>query len=180
MSDSVQSRNRRQAHHDRAVRPSRLAAVSTSQLTAVRHPVRRRSSGTVLQCPHDQRATHLQGAITWTIFGAAACTIAHFTWPAFRKQTLGLKAFLTSSATVAGLVIGADSHLLKYEAETRRRENDLRRLARNELAKEGIIASEGEIRKWREVYDRRMAELSQSHTPAPSATPAPDSQSPVQ
>lgn len=51
-------------------------------------------------------------------------------------------------------MIGADSHLLRFEAETRRRENDLRRLARNQLAKDGIIASEGEIRKWRAAHEQ--------------------------
>lgn len=32
----------------------------------------------------------------------------------------------------------------------RKQENDIRRQARNALAREGIIATEGEIRKWRE------------------------------
>ena len=77
--------------------------------------------------------------------------------------------YTLTSAGVAGLVIGADSHLLKYEAATRRKENDLRRLARNELAKEGIIASEGEIRKWRVVYDQRMAELQKASSESTSS-----------
>ena len=32
----------------------------------------------------------------------------------------------------------------------RKAENDIRRQARNALAREGIIATEGEIRKWRD------------------------------
>ena len=55
---------------------------------------------------------HVQGAIRWTLYGATACVIAHFTWPFFRsvqlflsgimlivcrRQTLALKGFITSS-----------------------------------------------------------------------------------
>lgn len=43
-----------------------------------------------------------------------------------------------------------DDYLLRYESGMRKAENDIRRQARNALAREGIIATEGEIRKWRE------------------------------
>jgi len=52
----------------------------------------------------------------------------------------------------------ADNHLLKYEAQMRRHENEIRRIGRNELAKEGLIATEGELRKWRVGFDQRMAD----------------------
>ncbi|WVO13732.1 hypothetical protein L204_101354 [Cryptococcus depauperatus] len=100
----------------------------------------------------------LQGAIKWTIFGAVACVVGHYTFPGFQRQTLGLKAFLTSSATIIGLVLGADDHLLRFEHAHRMEENETRRKARNALALEGKIASEGEIRRWREGYERKLAE----------------------
>jgi plasmid stabilization system protein ParE len=43
-----------------------------------------------------------------------------------------------------------DDYLLRYESGMRKAENDIRRQARNALAREGIIATEGEIRKWRD------------------------------
>lgn len=53
------------------------------------------------------------------------------------------------SASIFGLVIGADNYLLQYESSLRAAENDIRRQARNALAREGRIATEGEIRRWR-------------------------------
>ncbi|WVQ96197.1 hypothetical protein IAU59_003300 [Kwoniella sp. CBS 9459] len=106
---------------------------------------------------HQQRAYEIQlaggmqGAARWTVYGTIACALAHYSWPTFNRQTLGLKAFLVSSATIFGLVVGADNHLLKYESHLREAENDIRRQARAALALEGRIASESEIRKWREA-----------------------------
>ncbi|AAW43551.2 hypothetical protein CNBE1050 [Cryptococcus deneoformans B-3501A] len=111
-----------------------------------------------------QLAGGLQGALRWTVYGAVACLIGHYTWPTFRRQTLGLKAFITSSATICGLVIGADSHLLKHEHGFREAENEIRRKARNSLALEGKIASESEIRKWREKYEKEMSQAKEKET----------------
>ncbi|EIW71742.1 hypothetical protein TREMEDRAFT_60656 [Tremella mesenterica DSM 1558] len=101
-----------------------------------------------------QLAGGLKGFTRWTCYGAIICAITHFTWPGFRRQTLGLKAFLTSSAGIFGLVIGADENLLKYESGIRAAENEIRRKARNALALEGKIATEGEIRRWRDEQER--------------------------
>ncbi|WWC73467.1 uncharacterized protein I206_107437 [Kwoniella pini CBS 10737] len=112
---------------------------------------------------HQQRAYEiqlaggLQGAARWTVYGTIACAMGHFAYPPFARQTLGLKAFLVSSATIFGLVVGADNHLLKYESHLREAENDIRRQARAELALEGRIASETEIRKWREANKEKLA-----------------------
>lgn len=57
-----------------------------------------------------------------------------------------------------------DKYLLEYENTQRRSENDVRRRARNALAREGVIASEGEIRKWRvreEEKDKANADAAQ-------------------
>ncbi|WRT69460.1 uncharacterized protein IL334_006446 [Kwoniella shivajii] len=109
-----------------------------------------------------QLAGGLQGAARWTIYGAMACAIGHFAYPPFARQTLGLKAFLTSSATIFGLVVGADNHLLKYESDLREAENDIRRQARSELAQQGKIATETEIRKWREANKDLLAARAQA------------------
>ena len=108
-------------------------------------------------------------------------TLGHLTWPLFRyvislhrtsayvpyshtfpplgsRQTLALKGFIVSSAAVTGLVINADNYLLRYESQQRLTENDVRRRARNELAARGIIATEGEIRKWRREREREEAQ----------------------
>ncbi|KAK8849474.1 hypothetical protein IAR55_004807 [Kwoniella newhampshirensis] len=113
---------------------------------------------------HQQRAYEIQlaggmqGAARWTVYGAIACTLGHYAWPGFRRQTLGLKAFLTTSATIFGLVVGADNHLLQYEHGLREAENEIRRQARASLALEGRIATESEIRGWREGNERRKME----------------------
>ncbi|ORY34967.1 hypothetical protein BCR39DRAFT_515838 [Naematelia encephala] len=99
----------------------------------------------------------VEGAIRWTLYGIVACGLGHYYSPFFRRQTWGLKAFLTSSSTIFGLVVGADYHLLDYEHNVRKGENDMRREARNALAREGKIATEGEIRKWRQRRDADLA-----------------------
>jgi hypothetical protein len=53
------------------------------------------------------------------------------------------------------LVFGAEKYLLRFESEQRDSENDLRRQARNELARQGIIATETEIKKWKGQRDEK-------------------------
>ncbi|KAL1412981.1 hypothetical protein Q8F55_000730 [Vanrija albida] len=108
---------------------------------------------------HQQHAYELQirggleGAARWTVVGTAVIGAAHYFSPGFRKQTWAIKAFLLSSFTIFGLVVGADDYLLKYEQDQRTVENAIRREARNALALQGIIATEGEIRKWRKAKE---------------------------
>ncbi|WVW86659.1 hypothetical protein I302_108713 [Kwoniella bestiolae CBS 10118] len=117
---------------------------------------------------HQQRAYEIQlaggmqGAARWTVYGAIACALGHYSYPPFARQTLGLKAFLVSSATIFGLVVGADNHLLKYETHLREAENDIRRQARAALAMQGTIASETEIRKWREANKDKLEAQAQA------------------
>ncbi|KAL7424942.1 hypothetical protein Q5752_000629 [Cryptotrichosporon argae] len=112
---------------------------------------------------HQQRAYELQlagglqGMAKYSLFGALAIGAAHYSFPGFRRQTWALKAFLLSSAGIFGLVIGADDYLLRYESDQRASENEVRRRARNALAREGVIATEGEIRRWR-AEQARLAE----------------------
>lgn len=59
---------------------------------------------------------------------------------------------------MAGLVIGADNALLTHEAERRQSEHAIRREARIDLARRGLIGTETEIAKWRAERARQMEE----------------------
>ena len=100
-----------------------------------------------------------------------------------RKQTLAFKGFLVSACTwftiklkfripththgspsilsvltvtMFGLVVGADNALLSHEKHQRRVESALRREARIDLAKRGLVGTETEIAKWKEERARAM------------------------
>lgn len=60
--------------------------------------------------------------------------------------------------TMAGLVIGADSALLTHEAARRQSEHAIRREARIDLARRGLIGTETEIAKWRAERTRQLEE----------------------
>ncbi|KAF8897339.1 hypothetical protein BD779DRAFT_1465554 [Infundibulicybe gibba] len=51
--------------------------------------------------------------------------------------------------TIMGLVFGAETALLAHEAERRNEENIIRREARRDLARRGLVGTETEIAKWR-------------------------------
>lgn len=53
------------------------------------------------------------------------------------------------SVTITGLVFGAESALMEHENRRRREENILRREARLDLARRGLIGTETEIAKWK-------------------------------
>ena len=55
-----------------------------------------------------------------------------------------------------GLVVGADNALLSHEKRQRRVESALRREARIDLAKRGLVGTETEIAKWKEERARAM------------------------
>ncbi|KAG0705475.1 hypothetical protein DFH29DRAFT_800161 [Suillus ampliporus] len=100
----------------------------------------------------------MNGAARAGAFGVGVVTFAHYAWPLFRRQTLPFKAFLISGFTMAGLVIGADNALLTHEAERRQSEHAIRREARIDLARRGLIGTETEIAKWRAERTRRLEE----------------------
>ncbi|KAG1791376.1 uncharacterized protein HD556DRAFT_651692 [Suillus plorans] len=99
-----------------------------------------------------------KGAARAGAFGVGVVTFAHYAWPLFRRQTLPFKAFLVSGFTMAGLVIGADNALLSHEAERRQSEHAIRREARIDLARRGLVGTETEIAKWRAERTRQMEE----------------------
>ncbi|KAH7920263.1 hypothetical protein BV22DRAFT_1074203 [Leucogyrophana mollusca] len=95
------------------------------------------------------------GALRSGGFGLGVVTFAHYAWPLFRRQTLPFKAFLVSGFTMFGLVIGADNALLSHEADRRRSEHAIRREARLDLARRGLVGTETEIARWRAEKARR-------------------------
>ncbi|KAG7445868.1 uncharacterized protein BT62DRAFT_1076287 [Guyanagaster necrorhizus] len=84
-----------------------------------------------------------------TAIGLGLSIIAHYAWPWYRRQPMSFKGFLVTTSGVFGLVFGAEHALLEYEAERRVQENAVRRQARLELTRRGIVPTETEINKWR-------------------------------
>lgn len=100
----------------------------------------------------------VKGLLIWGAIGASSCLMAHYIFPGFRRQTLALKGFLTSGAAIFGFTIYADTTLLNHEGQQRTTENRIRNLARADLGRQGIIASEAEIQRWKENFKREYRE----------------------
>ncbi|OCB84476.1 hypothetical protein A7U60_g8462 [Sanghuangporus baumii] len=95
------------------------------------------------------------GAVKYGLFGASLATLAHFTWPTFRVT----KAHVPAPAVVCtGLVFYAEDKLQTHEAATRIKEGRLRREARIDLARRGLVGTETEIAKWKEEREARLRE----------------------
>jgi hypothetical protein len=56
--------------------------------------------------------------------------------------------------TIYGLVSHADTALLSHEHQQRLAENDLRREARIDLARRGLVATESQIMEWKAEHKR--------------------------
>jgi len=67
------------------------------------------------------------------------------------KQTLPLKVFLVTIAAVFGFTMSADHALVRFETHQRIEEAAIRKEARMELAKRGLVPTETEISKWRDA-----------------------------
>ncbi|KIK95141.1 hypothetical protein PAXRUDRAFT_827327 [Paxillus rubicundulus Ve08.2h10] len=105
-----------------------------------------------LQVAEGSKAAASSGAL-----GVGVVTLAHYTWPFFRRQTLPFKTFLVSLFGIYGLVIGADNALLSHEAEVRRSEQAIRRLAMLDLTRQGLVPTETAIAQWRAERVRQEA-----------------------
>lgn len=105
-----------------------------------------------------QSKAAIQGALRSTAIGVGLAIIAHHGWPVFRRQTLAFKGFIVSGFTIFGLVFGAESALLTHETMRRREEAVIRREARLDLARQGLVGTETEIAKWREARERQASE----------------------
>jgi len=96
----------------------------------------------------------LMSAAQYGSFGLGLAILAHRTWPTFQRQTLAFKGFLVSIITIYGLVSGADTALLSHENQQRLTENDLRREARIDLSRRGLVPTESQIMKWKDEHRR--------------------------
>ncbi|KAG5636510.1 hypothetical protein H0H81_007769 [Sphagnurus paluster] len=106
-----------------------------------------------------QKNAAIEGGLRATAVGLGLVIIAHYSWPLFRRQPLGFKSFLVSTFSIYGLVFGAESALQAHEAKQRYQENILRKEARYDLARSGVVATETEIAKWK----KRRAEAQQAN-----------------
>jgi len=109
-----------------------------------------------------QMRAGIKGAAQFTGVGIGAVTLGHYTWPLFRKQTFAFKAFLVSAFTMFGLVITADTVLLQHEAKRRAETGALRKQARIELGRRGIIPTETALREWQEEREINLAAVRES------------------
>ncbi|KAI0320256.1 hypothetical protein OF83DRAFT_618728 [Amylostereum chailletii] len=101
-----------------------------------------------------QTKAALTGAAQYGAVGFGALTVAHYTWPAFRRQTLALKGFLLTTFAIYGMVMHAEDALQSHESVQRKAEHDIRREARIDLTRRGLVATESEILKWRAERER--------------------------
>lgn len=98
--------------------------------------------------------------------------MAHHLFPGFRRQTLALKGFLTSGATIFGLCTGAEEVLQSHESQQRTEENLIRKKAMQDLGRQGIVASEAEIERWRvEARDDLIRRLNEERRAREASTP---------
>ncbi|KAH8834098.1 hypothetical protein DL96DRAFT_1457164 [Flagelloscypha sp. PMI_526] len=111
---------------------------------------RERSQRNVDQAYEVQVAGGLEGMLKGGLFGVGATTLAHYGSPVFRRQTLAFKGFLVSVCVVTGMVFGAENALLDHEGVIRKNEALIRKRARLELARQGLIGTETEISKWKD------------------------------
>ncbi|KAH9853783.1 hypothetical protein C2E23DRAFT_776662 [Lenzites betulinus] len=112
------------------------------------------------------------GAAQYGAVGLGLAAIGHHSWPAFRRQTLPFKAFLVTIVSVYGLCIRAEKALQAHEHEQRVHENAIRREARFDLARRGLVATETEIAKWKaeQAAARAQAAAAEQSVPIPPAS----------
>ena len=74
----------------------------------------------------------------------------------FNQVVRIIEVLIFSSVTIFGLVYYADKALLSHEKDLRVRETALRREARIDLAKRGLVGTETEIARWKEEREARL------------------------
>ncbi|KAH9894257.1 hypothetical protein C8Q73DRAFT_695049 [Cubamyces lactineus] len=119
-----------------------------------------------------QAKAAVRGAAQYGAVGLGLAAIGHYTWPSFKRQTLPFKAFLVTIVSVFGLCIHAENALQSHELEQRIRENSIRREARLDLARRGLVATETEIAKWKEAHFARQQAEARAAPPAAAEQPA--------
>ncbi|KAF9469074.1 hypothetical protein BDZ94DRAFT_1286949 [Collybia nuda] len=111
-----------------------------------------------------QSRAALEGAARGTAIGLGLAFVAHCTWPLFRRQTLAFKGYLVSGFTCFGLVFSAEYALQRHEILRRHEETMIRREARYDLARRGLVGTETEIAKWRAAREKESADPDETHS----------------
>ena len=83
----------------------------------------------------------------------------------FLVRTIGDALTRACIVTMSGLVFGAESALIEHENRRRREENILRREARLDLARRGLVGTETEIARWKLDRQEQIRQQSASRTP---------------
>ncbi|KAI0346762.1 hypothetical protein BDW22DRAFT_1351024 [Trametopsis cervina] len=104
-----------------------------------------------------------RGGIMFLGAGGGLAIVAHHTWPFFRRQTLAFKGFLTMACGIFGMVLYAENALQALEADQRLSEGAIRKEARLDLGRRGIVPTETAIARWREERLKEIA-LKESST----------------
>ncbi|KAI0650008.1 hypothetical protein C8Q79DRAFT_941899 [Trametes meyenii] len=117
-----------------------------------------------------QAAAAVRGAAQYGAVGLGLAAIGHHYWPNFRRQTLPFKAFLVTIVSVFGLCIHAENALQSHELERRLAENKVRREARIDLARRGMVATETEIEKWKAARAQEVEAARAAASRGPSST----------
>lgn len=105
-----------------------------------------------------QVSAGIEGAAKFTALGLGLAILGHHTSPFFRRQTLAFKGFLVTCSGIFGLVTYAERALQKLEQEERLREGAIRKQARLELTRQGLVPTETAIAQWKDARMREMAE----------------------
>ncbi|KAI0700706.1 hypothetical protein BC835DRAFT_1265957 [Cytidiella melzeri] len=109
----------------------------------------------------------IHGGLIFLGAGAALALVAHHFSPFFRRQTLAFKAFLTMGCGTTGMVIYAERALQALEKEQRLTEGAIRKEARLDLNRRGIVPTETAIGQWREERLREIAMQESSGSTSP-------------
>ncbi|PSR73618.1 hypothetical protein PHLCEN_2v10537 [Hermanssonia centrifuga] len=98
-----------------------------------------------------------EGALRYTSIGIGLAILGHYTWPLFRVADVSL-------VTIWGLVSYAERALQSLEINQRQTESVIRKEARIELSRRGIVPTETAIAQWKEARAREQGENAPSRT----------------
>ncbi|KAI0092794.1 hypothetical protein BDY19DRAFT_507453 [Irpex rosettiformis] len=115
-----------------------------------------------------QALAGIHGGFLFLGGGAGLAIIGHHTWPAFRRQTLAFKGFLTMACGIFGMVLYAENALQALEKEQRHTEGAIRKEARLDLTRRGIVPTETAIAVWRQEREEQ-SKAAKDETAAPAS-----------
>ncbi|KAH8113392.1 hypothetical protein DFH11DRAFT_1727867 [Phellopilus nigrolimitatus] len=96
------------------------------------------------------------GALKYGTFGAALATFAHHTWPTFRHMlTLACCSSVSPQSCASASSRTQRAPSSRTSGSSASQESRLRREARIDLARRGVVGTETEITKWKEDHAAR-------------------------